>query len=68
MQGQANHFGRYAPVKIEYGITRYVTETKRLYSVYETHLAAGREWLVGGKYTYADMVSLHPSRFNARTD
>jgi hypothetical protein len=35
MQGQANHFFRYAPEKIEYGITRYQNETKRLYGVYE---------------------------------
>ena len=33
MQGQANHFVRYAPTKIEYGINRYVNETKRLYGV-----------------------------------
>ena len=31
MQGQANHFVRYAPEKIEYGINRYTNETKRLY-------------------------------------
>ena len=29
-QGQANHFFRYAPERIEYGIKRYQTETKRL--------------------------------------
>jgi glutathione S-transferase len=33
MQGQANHFFRYAPEKIEYGITRYQNETKRLYGL-----------------------------------
>lgn len=33
MQGQANHFVRYAPEKIEYGINRYTNETKRLYQV-----------------------------------
>jgi glutathione S-transferase len=31
MQGQANHFFRYAPVKIDYAINRYQEETKRLY-------------------------------------
>ncbi len=31
MQGQANHFVRYAPEKIEYGVNRYTNETKRLY-------------------------------------
>ena len=33
MQGQANHFVRYAPEKIYYGMNRYVNETKRLYEV-----------------------------------
>ncbi|KAI8937851.1 hypothetical protein NX059_005540 [Plenodomus lindquistii] len=57
MQGQANHFYRYAPEKIEYGIQRYQNETKRLYAVLEARLQ-GREWLVGsgkGKYSVADM-------------
>ena len=31
MQGQANHFFRYAPTKIEYGIKRYQDESARLY-------------------------------------
>ncbi|CZT00353.1 related to glutathione S-transferase GstA [Rhynchosporium graminicola] len=38
MQGQANHFYRYAPEKIEYAINRYQTETKRLYSVLNDRL------------------------------
>ena len=38
MQGQANHFYRYAPIKIDYAINRYQTETKRLYSVLEARL------------------------------
>lgn len=63
MQGQANHFYRYAPEKIEYGIKRYQTETKRLYQVLEDRLAlqssAGFEgpWLVGHKMTMADLAS-----------
>ncbi|BGP49359.1 Glutathione S-transferase 2 [Rhodotorula kratochvilovae] len=62
MQGQANHFFRYAPEKIPYGIKRYQDETKRLYGVYEDHLAGKKDgqkkdWLVGGKYTFADMCS-----------
>ncbi|TNY24294.1 putative glutathione S-transferase [Rhodotorula diobovata] len=60
MQGQANHFFRYAPEKIPYGIKRYQDETRRLYSVYEAHLSGKhdgqkKEWLVGGRYTIADM-------------
>ncbi|KDQ14869.1 hypothetical protein BOTBODRAFT_32225 [Botryobasidium botryosum FD-172 SS1] len=53
MQGQANHFYRYAPEKIPYGIKRYQDETRRLYSVLESRLT-GREYLAGpGKGTYS---------------
>ncbi|KAF8523150.1 glutathione S-transferase [Hysterangium stoloniferum] len=54
MQGQANHFHRYAPEKIPYGIKRYQDETKRLFSVIEKRLE-GREWLVGDHYGLADI-------------
>ncbi|KAK4702464.1 glutathione S-transferase, partial [Phenoliferia sp. Uapishka_3] len=67
MQGQANHFNRYAPEKIQYGIDRYQNETKRLYSVYEAQLAGGKEFLVGadkGKYSYADICSYPWFRFH----
>ena len=57
MQGQANHFVRYAPEKIEYGMKRYTNETKRLYGVIERHLSQGREWLAAGQYTIADMAN-----------
>jgi len=56
MQGQANHFYRYAPEKIPYGIKRYQDETRRLYSVLEDGLNAGKgEWLVGDQYSIADL-------------
>lgn len=59
MQGQANHFFRYAPTKIQYGIDRYQNEVKRLYSVLETRLSGkGRQYLVGkneGRYSVADI-------------
>ncbi|KAJ4343840.1 hypothetical protein N0V87_000123 [Didymella glomerata] len=57
IQGQANHFFRYAPEKIQYGIDRYQNETKRLYSVLEERLK-DRDYLVGkekGKYSVADI-------------
>ncbi|KAF2643296.1 glutathione S-transferase, partial [Massarina eburnea CBS 473.64] len=57
IQGQANHFFRYAPEEIQYGISRYQNETKRLYSVLEMRLK-DRDFLAGkgrGKYTIADM-------------
>lgn len=58
---QANHFYRYAPEKIQYGIDRYQTETKRLYQVLEDRLAEQQNkseglWIVGGKYTIADLA------------
>lgn len=59
MQGQANHFVRYAPEKVEYGIKRYQNETKRLYSVLESRLQ-DRDYLAGngrGKYSIADITT-----------
>lgn len=57
MQGQANHFSRYAPTKIQYGIDRYTNETRRLYSVLDTHLSTtGQPYLVGSKLTIADIA------------
>ncbi|GAA5922825.1 hypothetical protein JCM3775_006150 [Rhodotorula graminis] len=60
MQGQCNFFYRYSPEKIPLAIKRYQDETKRLYGVLEAHLAGKhdgqeKEWLVGGKYSIADM-------------
>lgn len=52
---------RYAPEKIPYGIKRYQDETKRLYSVLEDGLNAGKgEWLVGDKYSIADINGESP--------
>jgi len=57
MQGQANHFVRFAPEDIPYAKKRYQDETKRLYGVLQIRLAE-RDWLAGpgrGKYSIADM-------------
>ncbi|KAK9492226.1 glutathione S-transferase [Lipomyces doorenjongii] len=56
MQGQANHFVAMAKVRSDYAIERYVTETKRLYSVLESRLAS-HDWLAGDKYTLADIAN-----------
>ncbi|KAA8568662.1 hypothetical protein EYC84_007669 [Monilinia fructicola] len=57
MQGQANHFTKYAPEKIEYGINRYVNETRRLYSVLNTQLEKSTSgYLVGDRCTIADIA------------
>lgn len=69
MQGQANHFYRYAPPpKIPYAVERYQNETRRCFGVLEGRLAeeqkqagqqegAGGPWLVGGKFSIADICS-----------
>ena len=57
MQGQANHFNRYAPERIEYGVNRYINETRRLYRVLNTHLEKSTSgYLVGDKCTIADIA------------
>lgn len=56
MQGQANHFRFAAPEKIEYGITRYTNETKRLYGVLDARLKEnGTGFLVGDHISIADI-------------
>ncbi|MDP1961055.1 MAG: glutathione binding-like protein, partial [Reyranella sp.] len=54
MLGQAHHFLRAAPTKIEYGMKRYVDEAKRLYGVLDKQLA-GNAFVAGEEYTIADM-------------
>ncbi|KAI1821317.1 glutathione S-transferase [Xylaria intraflava] len=54
MQGQANHFARFAKEKIPYGIQRYVGETERLYGILNTRLA-DRDYVVGNKFSIADI-------------
>ena len=57
MQGQANHFTRYAPENIPYGQTRYQNETRRLYGVLEAQLQKSQSgFLVGDRLTVADIA------------
>lgn len=57
MQGQSNHFNRYAPERIEYGVKRYTNETRRLYGVLNKHLEKSTSgYLVGDKCTIADIA------------
>lgn len=56
MAGQAAHFTRYAPEKIEYGIKRYTDETRRLIGVMDRRLA-DHAYLAGAAYSVADMAS-----------
>ncbi|KAF9741959.1 Disulfide-bond oxidoreductase YfcG 2 [Paraphaeosphaeria minitans] len=60
MQGQANHFTRYAPEHIEYGVNRYQNETRRLYGVLNSHLSEKKiPYLTGEKCTIADTDIAH---------
>lgn len=56
MAGQANHFRRYAPERVEYGINRYTNEVNRLFGVMDRRLA-DRPFLAG-EYSIADMACL----------
>ncbi|KAI9740624.1 MAG: hypothetical protein M1818_004588 [Claussenomyces sp. TS43310] len=61
MQGQANHFTRYAPEHIPYGVTRYQNETRRLYGVLDKHLQTSKSgYLVGDRCTIADIAHWGP--------
>jgi len=62
MQGQLNHFYRYATEKIPYAVKRYSDETRRLYGVLESQLKRQEEsrqspYLVGEKLTIADITT-----------
>lgn len=59
MQGQAFHFLMFAQEKIPYAVTRYVDETKRLYSVFEQYLERNKEhgFLVGDHISVSDVVA-----------
>ncbi|KAJ6150177.1 hypothetical protein N7471_001376 [Penicillium samsonianum] len=56
MQGQAHHFTGFAPVRSDWGIQRYVDETKRLYMVLNTRLGE-LPYVAGQKFTIADIAS-----------
>lgn len=59
MQGQANHFFRYAPEKVPYGIERYQNETRRLYRVLDTQLQGSKSgFIVGDHVSIADITTI----------
>jgi GST-like protein len=55
MAGQAHHFLRYAPQKIEYAMHRFRTEVARLYRVMDRQL--GAHPYLAGDYSIADMMT-----------
>lgn len=56
MLGQAHHFIKYAPEKIEYAINRYANEANRLYGVMDRRLAE-QQYLAGDEYSIADIAT-----------
>ncbi len=55
MLGQAHHFRRYAPEKLEYAINRYTNEAKRIYNVVDKRLAEAP--YLAGDYSIADIAT-----------
>ncbi len=55
MAGQAHHFLRYSPQKIEYAMHRFRTEVGRLYKVLDKQL--GRSEYLAGDYSIADSAA-----------
>jgi GST-like protein len=55
MFGQMNHFVRFAPEKVPYGITRYTNESKRILGVMDKQLDANA-FLAGPAYSIADIA------------
>ncbi|KAL2836888.1 glutathione S-transferase [Aspergillus pseudoustus] len=56
MMGQAEHFRLFATTRSDYGISRYINETKRLYGVLDERLRESA-YLAGSKYTIADIAN-----------
>jgi GSH-dependent disulfide-bond oxidoreductase len=55
MAGQAHHFLRYAPEKIEYAMQRFRSEVTRLYKVMDKQLA--KNAYLAGAYSIADIAA-----------
>lgn len=56
MLGQAHHFIKYAPEKIDYAVKRYENEANRLYGVMDRRLNE-HEFLAGDAYSIADIAT-----------
>ncbi len=55
MLGQAHHFRKYAPERIDYAIKRYTNEARRLYGVMDRQLANSK-FMACKQYTIADVA------------
>jgi GST-like protein len=56
MLGQAHHFRKYAPERIEYAVNRYTNEAQRLYRVLNQRLSES-EYIAGDSYSLADIAT-----------
>lgn len=56
MHGQAHHFVRYAPERLDYPTTRYLNEARRQLHVLDYRLGEA-EYLGGGDYSIADIAA-----------
>jgi len=56
MFGQANHFRKFAPEEVPYGIKRYTEEAHRIYGVMDKRLGESA-YLAGDDYTIADIAT-----------
>jgi GST-like protein len=54
MAGQAHHFLKYSPQKVEYAMHRFKTEVARIYKVMDTQLAKSEH--LAGDYSIADIA------------
>ena len=55
MLGQAHHFRRYAPEKLEYAINRYTNEAARIYNIIDKQV--GSRGYLAGDYSIADIAT-----------
>jgi GST-like protein len=55
MAGQAHHFLKYSPQKIEYAMHRFQQEVARLYKVMDSQL--GKTEYLAGEYSIADIAT-----------
>ena len=56
MLGQAHHFRIYAPEKIDYAVTRYTNEARRLYGVMDRQIERTGAYMAGRDYGIADIA------------
>lgn len=57
MLGQAHHFRKFAPEKLEYAIDRYINEARRIYGVLDRQLQSS-PYIATDAYTIADIATL----------